>query len=123
MSWLVSPVVAHRRTGAIHGSFFATIILLFALFFFALPGLVFAIGQEQYVETVRHANDFTIAQGDSLATIYVDTDDHAGVVRAARDLQTDLSRVTGRGPAIIDTVDPSAVRAANLIIVGTIGKS
>src|SRR5271170_4050548 len=123
MSWLVSPVIAHRRAGAIHGSFFATSILPLALFFLALPALVFAIGQEQYVETVRYANGFTIAQGASLATIYVDADDYAGVVRAARDLQADLSRVTGRRPAIIDTVDPGAVRGTNLIIVGTIGKS
>jgi hypothetical protein len=123
MSWLVSPVIAHRRAGAIHGRFFAANILLFALFFFALPALLFAIGQEQYVETVRHADGFTIAQGALLATIYVDADDHAGVVRAARDLQTDLFRVTDCRTAIIDTVDPGAIRGANLIIVGTIGKS
>ncbi len=79
----------------------------------------FALGQAKYVEFVPHPQDFAIAQEGSLATIYVDVSDHAGVVRAVNDLRADVARVTGRTPAITDKT-PSG---ASLILVGTIGKS
>ncbi len=82
-------------------------------------GTGLALGQAKYVEFVRHPNDFAIAEAESLATIYVDANDHAGVVRAVGDLQADVARVTGETPAITNNVGSSA----SLIIVGTIGKS
>jgi hypothetical protein len=83
-----------------------------------------ALGQERLVETVRHPNSFVIAQQESLATIYVDANDHAGVVRAAGDLQADLARVVGRRPTTINTEAALGTSAsANVILIGTIGKS
>ena len=38
---------------------------------------------------------FVIMQKKAAAGIYVDANDHAGVVRAAGDLQADVARVTG----------------------------
>ncbi len=92
---------------------------LAALSLFTLHGAGFALGQTKYVEFGRHPDDFTITQEQSLATIYVDANDHAGVVRAVGDLQADIARVTGHTPAIADNIGSGA----NLIIVGTIGKS
>jgi hypothetical protein len=94
-----------------------------ALCLLVLPATAFALGQEKYVESVHASNGFTIAQGESLATIYVDEKDHAGVVRAAGDLQADLDRVTGHTPAIIHDGDLAAAPGVSVIIVGTIGKS
>ena len=55
-----------------------------------------------------------------VADLYVDTNDFAGVVRAAGDLQADIARVTGLSPAI---VHEEKNLGKNVIIVGTIGKS
>jgi hypothetical protein len=92
---------------------------LAALSLLTWQGAGFALGQAKYVEFVRHPNDFALAEGESLASIYVDANDHAGVVRAVGDLRADVARVTGRTPAI--TNQPAPI--ASLIIVGTIGKS
>src|ERR1700687_3631652 len=91
---------------------------LAALSLLAWHGTACALGQLKYVEFVRHPDDFAIAEGASLAAIYVDANDHAGVVRAVGDLGADVERVTGRTPAT-----KNAASGANLIIVGTIGKS
>jgi Glycosyl hydrolase family 115/Gylcosyl hydrolase family 115 C-terminal domain len=92
---------------------------LAALFLLTWHGAAFALGQAKYVEFVRHPNDFAISEKQSLATIYVDANDHAGVVRAVGDLQADLARVIGRTPAITNNIESGT----GLIIVGTIGKS
>ncbi len=94
-----------------------------ALFSFSLPAALSGLSQGKYVETVHNANAFTIAQKASLAMIYVNENDHAGVVRAARDLQVDIERVTGRKPAIINGDDFGTTGDANVIVIGTIGKS
>ena len=80
----------------------------------------FGLGQDQYVETVHSARSFTIAHRKTLAAVYVDANDHPGVIRAAHDLQADVARVTGRMP-VLKTTETGL--GANVIIVGTIGKS
>ena len=95
-------------------------VLIFTLF---VPGAVcdvMAIGQERYVETSRRPGSFILADRNRLATIYVDENDHWGVVRAAHDLQQDISRVTGRTPGLTNHKD---VIGENGIIIGTVGKS
>ncbi len=81
---------------------------------------VFAIGQARYVESRNSPGSFPIVQGSDAATIWVDTRDWPGVIRAVKDLQADIARVTGR-QAAIDNEAGSLGR--NAIIVGTIGKS
>jgi hypothetical protein len=79
-----------------------------------------AIGQERYVEGVPSRGSFPIVQGNAAATIYVDSSDLAGVVRAASDLKADVARVTGLSPAISHE---GKNLGKNIIIIGTIGKS
>jgi hypothetical protein len=79
-----------------------------------------ALGQARYVETVHRPGSLTIARGQSVTTIYVDAGDYAGVVRAATDLQSDIVRVTGRTPIVVNT---EKRLGTNAIILGTIGKS
>ncbi|ACB75282.1 glycosyl hydrolase 115 family protein [Opitutus terrae] len=65
-------------------------------------------------------NIMELARDGRVASIYVDTADWPGVVRAAGDLQTDIARVTDLTPAIThDAANPGT----RLIIVGTIGRS
>lgn len=79
-----------------------------------------AIGQERYIESTPRKGSFPIADATALATICVDPNDYPGVLRAANDLRDDIERVTDRAPSLIQ--DPKCA-AANIIIVGTIGKS
>src|SRR6516165_1058453 len=77
----------------------------------------FGLGQERYVEFTKPRSGFRLVEGGTAATIVVDTNDFAGVVRAAGDLQHDVERVTGRKPSMAyyqSTVEPGAV------LVGTI---
>ena len=84
------------------------------------PRYGFAIGQEKYVETNPGKDSFPIVEKTNVANLYVDTNDFAGVVRAACDLQADIARVTGLSPAIMQAKNKPG---KNVIIVGTIGKS
>ncbi len=101
-------------------------VALIRIVLFATLGLssagpdALAIGQEEYVETVSSPGSFPIVQGGKAATIYVDSNDWPGVIRAAHDLQADIGRVTGRAAEIHH--DPGGL-GANAIIVGTIGRS
>ncbi|MFA5251311.1 MAG: glycosyl hydrolase 115 family protein [Phycisphaerae bacterium] len=81
---------------------------------------VSAISQQRYVDTVPSEGSFQLAQKGELATIYVDSGDWAGVIRAAGDLQADVNRVTGQTPKIVNK-ETDLVK--NTVIIGTIGKS
>jgi len=76
---------------------------------------LFAIGQPRYVESTRSAGAFPLAHDKIVASIYVDSSDFPGVLRAAGDLRADVARVTGATPA--DTL------AADTVIAGTLGQS
>ncbi len=108
------------RSASIFGCTTAVRALAGIIVFLACASNGFALGQKQYVETSRRTGDFVIAQRQSLATIYVDPNDHAGVVRAVNDLQADIARVTGRTAALSNA---ASTLSTNSIIIGTIGKS
>ncbi len=93
-------------------------LLFFGLLFFARHG--FALGQIQYVESVAGPGSFPVVEKYSAATLLVDSNDFAGVLRAAGDLRADVARLTGLTPEI--SCDPDR-RATNAIIIGTIGRS
>src|SRR5580704_7656225 len=73
----------------------------------------FAIGQAQYVENTAEPGSFPLFQNGVVADVYVDSNDLPGVVRAADDLQADISRVTGNTPKL--THDASGF--ANPVII------
>ena len=94
-------------------------LLCCACFLCAGPLRAFSLGEIQYVVTTPSAGSFPIVQDRRAATIYVDSAEYAGVVRAVGDLQADVNRVTGCTPAILH----KAPFPAEVILVGTIGKS
>jgi Glycosyl hydrolase family 115/Gylcosyl hydrolase family 115 C-terminal domain len=78
------------------------------------------IGEESFVTSKASRSSFPLAHDKVVATIDVDLNDYAGVVRAAEDLQTDIIRVTGLRPAMAHgEQDP----ASDVVIAGTIGHS
>ncbi len=84
----------------------------------AFPQLAGALGKTPYVVDKPVAGAFPIVEGKAAAAIYVDTADWPGVARAAGDLSADIARVTGIAPVLTHDA-----KGANLIIVGTIGRS
>jgi hypothetical protein len=80
----------------------------------------FALGQAQYVVTAPAPGAFAIAQNKTTASIYVDPADWPGVIRAARDLDLDVERVTGIRPDVAASVKDLRGPA---ILIGTVGKS
>ena len=67
-----------------------------------------------------HAGEFSIVARNAVATLYVDSADFSGVIRALGDLQADIQRVTNRNA--LNAHDEKGL-GSNAIIVGTIGKS
>jgi hypothetical protein len=96
------------------------ILLIVLGSFLCFPIEAFAIGQTRYVSSLAEPGCFTLAQKRKAASIYVDPKDWPGVIRAAGDLQSDITRVTNVKPAILSE---AAEPVRNAIIIGTIGKS
>ncbi len=84
------------------------------------PSVVLAVSQARYVEASPQQGSFVLAQKDDVAVIYVDTQDYAGVVRAVKDLQADIARVTSITPEV---VHDKVTMHKNVVIIGTIGKN
>jgi hypothetical protein len=79
-----------------------------------------ALGQIRYGQTAAGPGSFPIVQSGAAATLFVDTNDFAGVIRAAGDLRADIARVTGQTSELIH--DPARL-GTNAILIGTLGRS
>jgi hypothetical protein len=66
------------------------------------------------------ADAFALVSQGRAAPFYLDAADHAGVLRAAADLQADIERVTGVKPVRTTTGQP---RGDFAVIAGTVGRS
>src|SRR6266700_3917228 len=95
-------------------------IILAAVCLLSAPLRALAIGEERYVDSAYHAGDFKIVAQNTAAPLFVDSKDHAGVVRAVSDLQKDIERVTNCIPSVAHDGNNLGSSA---IITGTIGKS
>lgn len=81
---------------------------------------VFGIGGPEYVETTPSHGSFPVVQNSSAATLFVDTDDFPGVLIAAANLRSDISRVSGLRPLLRhDEPMPNTTP----ILIGTLGRS
>jgi hypothetical protein len=96
----------------------ALLVIVFCLFSFASRSV--AISQARYVDFVYSQGSFSLAQKGDVAALYVDSQDYPGVVRAVKDLQADVARVTNNTPKI---VQEQTALEKNTVIIGTIGKS
>ena len=66
------------------------------------------------------ADDFILAGGNSVAAIFVETNDERAVLRAVGDLADDFAQVTGTKPEIVNQFSPDKKTG---VFIGTIGKS
>lgn len=65
-------------------------------------------------------NDFVLSASGKSSPLLISNNDYPGVIRAFKDLQTDIEKVTGSKPALF-TGKP--VKAGTMVIAGTLGKS
>ncbi|WP_082087151.1 glycosyl hydrolase 115 family protein [Teredinibacter purpureus] len=79
-----------------------------------------ALGDARYISEKALRGSVALVSKDTTATLYVDSNDHKGVIRATRNLQTDIKRVSGQHAVIVNTQN---ALGAHAVIIGTIGKS
>lgn len=79
-----------------------------------------AIGRPRYVDFRLTPDSFRLVYDGVAAPILLDSQDYPGVLRAARDLQTDIERVTQIQPRVLNDETP---RAVGVVVVSTLGKS
>ncbi|AKD05468.1 glycosyl hydrolase [Pontibacter korlensis] len=96
---------------------------------YALAALLILAGQPAwatvvdtaYITSSRTNGSFALSAAGKSAPLYVSREDFAGVIRAAKDLQADINRVTNTEPQL--TVNKKAPKAKQLVLIGTLGKS
>ena len=72
------------------------------------------------ISTEKAKGDFTLSSNGKSAPLYISTEDYPGVIRALRDLQTDIKKVTNAEPQL--SID-SMPEGKEVVIIGTLGKS
>lgn len=91
----------------------------YLLLLLLLPQLLLA--QIQVSNQVHKGVDaFTIANGNSIASIYCDTADYKVVKQSSKLLASDIEQVSGKQPALLNSLTKFR---GNLILVGTLGKN
>src|SRR5690606_1907934 len=79
-----------------------------------------AFSQSTYISAESKTGFFPLVSATGATEIFVDPNDHKGVLRVAEDLQKDIERVTGKLPALNKNTQPGTKLA---VIAGTIGNS
>ncbi|HSV14744.1 MAG TPA: glycosyl hydrolase 115 family protein [Tepidisphaeraceae bacterium] len=88
-----------------------------------LPLLLAAVAQvarADYVDAQESPGAFSIVQAGHATSIYVDSQDFPGVIRAAGDLADDIHKVSGASAEVVRSAKDFTPRA---VLIGTIGKS
>ena len=96
--------------------------LLLCLLTATLPGLAGPAvpGAETYVVPDKGKGRFPLVAGAQAAPLFASAQDWPGVLRAARDLQADIQRVTQHQPALSTDKAPAGKQ---VVLIGTVGKS
>jgi hypothetical protein len=91
-----------------------------ALFIILSCAPAFGLTTSTFVTPKSSKGSFPIVARGQAANIYVDANDWPGVIRVARDLQTDIKRISGLEAALSHDAKSTD---KPIIIVGTIGRS
>ena len=75
---------------------------------------------DHYISAKKTAGSFPLVAGGRAAALYASATDWPGVLRAARDVQADVQRVTGRQPAFLTDAPQGA---QPVVLIGTLGHS
>lgn len=114
-----SFLLSHSHSSTKKQSLLLALVGVLLLFVQAQPA--FALEDRLYISGQKSKGAFALASSGKPVPLCVSDSDFAGVIRAARDLQADLKRVTGIEPAF--TAAKNVPKQKQLVLVGTIGKS
>ncbi len=76
--------------------------------------------QNTYVTFEKKSGSFTLSSSGKSSPLYASSSDFPGVLRALKNLKTDIALVTDAEPQLINDQNPSE---KEVVIVGTLGKS
>jgi len=99
---------------------FSSSLLLLFCFAISLAPDARALGKASIMEPDSAKPGLALLRQGRAAPIFVDAADHAGVLRAAGDLQSDIEKVGAVKPAL--HTDKTAT-GSDIVLIGTIGKS
>ena len=97
-----------------------SIFLIYLGMVLLLPSTVFAIGESNYISASGAKDMFTLSASEKSTTLYINSKDYPGVIRALKDLKSDIGKVTNYEPAIVFDKLP---HQKEVVIVGTLGKN
>jgi len=100
-----------------HPNFRFLVCFLLSIF---LPTAALAIGEPSYISTTGGKNFFTLSATGKSSPLFIESKDYPGVLRALKDLQSDIKKVTTFAPNIVFDKLPNNKQ---IVIVGTYGKS
>ncbi|MCL5021075.1 MAG: glycosyl hydrolase, partial [Bacteroidetes bacterium] len=80
----------------------------------------FALGAKTYITTKNGKGEFVLSASGKCAPLFASPEDYWGVKHALRDLQSDITKVTGAKPEISTG---KLLSARDIVVAGTIGKS
>jgi len=73
-----------------------------------------------FISTIKGEKSIVISENGASAPLLISSHDWPGVIRAFRDLQSDIGKITSVTPELLTD---KKIRAGDMIIAGTIGKS
>ena len=99
-----------------------TLLFLFVSAGFFTIGIndVKAINPDSYISTEEGDGYFPVVSSGVAAPLCINSNDYPGVIRALQDLQSDINRVTGITPELVQDSVPNS---GNIVLVGTLGMS
>lgn len=99
---------------------YITRVLLIANVLLCCKHVVKAAGEPRYVSAKGGTGYFALSVKGSPVPLYANDSDYPGVIRALKNLQTDIASVTGNKP---DIFTGNETPKKQVVLVGTIGKS
>jgi len=85
-----------------------------------LPSTLYAIGGPAYISVTGSNDLFKLSASGKSTTLCISSNDYPGVIRALKDLKSDIGKVTNYEPAIVFDKLP---HQKEVVIVGTLGKN
>jgi len=93
-------------------------LFLFWIFLLLAPAS-FALGENSWLAKSA-SNNMVLADKKNATELIIDTNEFPGVIRAAKNLQSDIEKVTDKKPALNNRIGETS---KELVVIGTLGKS
>lgn len=94
--------------------------LVCSILIFILPSTIYAIGDPSYILTTGGKDLFPLSASGKSSSLFICSEDYTGVIRALKDLKSDIGKVTNHAPDIVYDKLP---HQKEIVIVGTYGKN